>query len=336
MQFIDEADILVQAGRGGDGCVSFRREKYVPRGGPDGGAGGWGGSIYFVAREGMNSLVDFRVRRRFRAEKGGAGAGRNMTGASGVDLYVEVPKGTLVADVGTEEILGDLTLDGEQLMVARGGRGGVGNSHFKSSINRAPRRSTQGEPGESRHLGLELKVLADVGLLGLPNAGKSTLIRAISAARPKVASYPFTTRYPNLGVVQLGVDRSFIVADIPGLIRGAADGNGLGIEFLKHLQRTRLLLHVVDACPQGDVDPADEVRVIEAELGRYSDEMARQPRWLIFNKLDLLPQTDWQHAIDALVDKLQWTNPVYGISGLSGAGTGELVKAVMSYLESLD
>ena len=336
MKFIDEADIHVQAGKGGDGCVSFRREKYVPRGGPDGGSGGWGGSIYLVAREGMGSLVNFRVRRRFKARSGRGGAGRNMTGASGSDLYVEVPKGTVIADRDTEEILGDLTQDGEQLMVVRGGRGGSGNSHFKSSINRAPRQSTQGELGESRHLDLELKILADVGLLGMPNAGKSTLIRAISSARPKVAGYPFTTRYPVLGVVQLGVDRNFVVADIPGLIRGAADGSGLGIEFLKHLQRTRLLLHVVDVFPQDGTDPTEDVCVLEAELGRYSDEIARKPRWLVFNKLDLIPQNERQHRIDVLVEKLEWTRPVYGISGLSGAGTRELSLAVMRYLESLD
>jgi len=259
-----------------------------------------------------------------------------MTGVSGSDLYVEVPKGTVVADRDTEEILGDLTQNGEQLMVARGGRGGLGNSHFKSSTNRAPRQSTQGELGESRHLDLELKVLADVGLLGAPNAGKSTLIRAISSARPKVADYPFTTRYPVLGVVQLEVDRNFVVADIPGLIRGAADGSGLGVEFLKHLQRTRLLLHIIDACPQDGADPTEDIYTIEAELGRYSEEIARQPRWLVFNKLDLVPQNERQHRVDALVEKLEWKQPVYGISGLSGEGTKELSSAVMRHLESLD
>jgi GTP-binding protein len=249
MKFVDEADIRVEAGAGGNGCVSFRREKFIPRGGPDGGDGGRGGSVYLVAREGINTLVDFRVRRRFRAAQGRGGAGQNMTGAAGEDLYIDVPKGTVIADLDTNEILGDLTDAGQELLVARGGRGGFGNTHFKSSTNRAPRQSTPGEPGEGRHLALELKLLADVGLLGLPNAGKSTLIRALSAARPKVADYPFTTLTPHLGVVRVDAEQSFVMADIPGLIEGAAQGAGLGHKFLKHLQRTRLLLHVVDACP---------------------------------------------------------------------------------------
>ncbi len=264
MKFVDEADIWVEAGRGGDGCSSFRREKYVPRGGPDGGDGGHGGSVKLVAREGINTLVDFRVRRRFRAKIGRGGAGKNRTGVSGEDLLIEVPKGTVIGDLDTDETLGDLTSDGETLLVARGGRGGLGNSRFKSSVNRAPRRFTQGEPGESRHLRLELKLLADVGLLGLPNAGKSTLISVLSAARPKVADYPFTTLYPNLGVVSVDLERSFVMADIPGLIEGAAEGAGLGIRFLKHLQRTHLLLHLVDISPDGSgANPLDDVRALE-------------------------------------------------------------------------
>ena len=335
MKFVDEADIWVEAGRGGNGCVSFRREKYVPRGGPDGGDGGHGGSVQLVAREGLSTLVDFRVRRRFRAKIGLRGAGKERTGASGEDLLVEVPKGTIVGDLDTDEIRGDLTEDGETLLVARGGRGGLGNTRFKSSVNRAPRQSTQGEPGESRHLHLELKLLADVGLLGLPNAGKSTLISAISAARPKVADYPFTTLHPNLGVVSVDLDRSFVMADIPGLIEGAAEGAGLGIQFLKHLQRTRLLLHLVEvsANPDGGA-PVDDVRSLETELGRYSAELAEQPRWLVLNKLDLCPADVWEQRLQALLSGLDWSGPAYAISAATGQGTDALKRDVMSYLEA--
>jgi len=334
MKFVDEADLRVEAGRGGDGCVSFRREKYIPRGGPDGGNGGHGGSVYLVAREDVNTLVDFRVRRRFKAKQGRGGAGKDRTGASGEDLYVDVPKGTIIADLDTGETLGDLTEDGQALLVARGGRGGLGNTRFKSSTNRAPRQSTQGEPGEKRHLKLELKLLADVGLLGLPNAGKSTLIRSLSAARPKVADYPFTTLHPSLGVVTIEADRSFVMADIPGLIEGAAQGAGLGIQFLKHLQRTRLLLHLVDACPvPGEPNPEEAVRAIEAELGGYSAALATQPRWLIVNKLDLLPREARSQRIEAVKDSLDWSEPAFGISAATGEGTAELAQAVMVYLE---
>jgi GTP-binding protein len=335
MKFVDEADIRVEAGRGGDGCASFRREKYIPRGGPNGGDGGHGGSVFLVACEEINTLVDFRVRRRFRAKRGHGGAGKNMTGASGEDLYINVPKGTIIADLDTGETLGDLTEEGQTLLVARGGRGGLGNTRFKSSTNRAPRQFTQGEPGEQRHLKLELKLLADVGLLGLPNAGKSTLIRSLSAARPKVADYPFTTLHPSLGVVALDTERSFVMADIPGLIEGAAQGAGLGIQFLKHLQRTRLLLHIVDACPvAGEPSPEEAVRAIEAELEGYSEALAMQPRWLVVNKLDLLPPDTRGQRVADVKASLGWAEPTFGISAATGEGTAELAEAVMAYLQA--
>jgi GTP-binding protein len=336
MKFIDEAEIRVEAGSGGRGCVSFRREKIVPRGGPDGGDGGDGGSVYLIAREGVNTLADFRVKRRFRAENGRGGAGRDMAGAAGADLYIEVAKGTEVHDVETGEKLGDLTGDGDTLLVAKGGQGGRGNTRFKSSVNRAPRQFDPGEPGEARRLMLALKLLADVGLLGAPNAGKSTLTRAISAARPKVADYPFTTLHPQLGVVRVDTDRSFVVADIPGLIEGAAAGAGLGIQFLKHLERTRLLLHVVDACAEltgGDV--VSTYRAVEAELGEYSEALADRPRWLVLNKLDLLPPAERKKRTASIVKKLKWKGPVYGISALTADGTKRLVQDVMTYLEGV-
>ena len=336
MKFVDEAEIRVEAGAGGRGCVSFRREKFVPRGGPDGGDGGDGGSIYLVAREGINTLADFRVQRRFKAQNGGGGSGKDMTGAAGADLYVEVAKGTEVYDVDTGEKLGDLTRDGERLLVAKGGQGGRGNTRFKSSVNRAPRQFDTGGAGEKRRLKLALKLLADVGLLGAPNAGKSTLTRALSAARPKVADYPFTTLHPHLGVVRVGPDRSFVIADIPGLIEGAASGAGLGIRFLKHLERTRLLLHVVDAC--GDLsgeDVAATYRAVEAELGEYSAALASRPRWLVLNKLDLLPPRERPKRVAAIVDELDWKGPVYGLSALTADGTTRLVQDVMKYLEEL-
>ncbi len=337
MKFVDEADIHVQAGSGGPGCVSFRREKFIPRGGPDGGDGGDGGSVWLVAREGINTLADFRVQRRFRAVSGRGGAGNNKTGVSGEDLYIQVPRGTIVEDLDTGEVLGDLANDGDTLLVARGGRGGRGNTRFKSSINRAPRQSTPGQPGEQRHLKLALKVLADVGLLGTPNAGKSTLTRALSAARPKVADYPFTTLHPHLGVVRVGPERSFVMADIPGLVEGAAEGAGLGIRFLKHLERTRLLLHVVDACPQDpEQDPVADCRAVEAELISYSPQLAARPRWLVLNKLDLLPPERRQARVDEIVAALNWAGPVFGVSALSGEGTERLAQEVMTFLEELD
>jgi GTP-binding protein len=334
MKFIDEAEIRVEAGAGGRGCVSFRREKFVPRGGPDGGDGGDGGSVYLIAREGVNTLADFRVKRRFRAESGRGGSGKDMAGAAGADLYIEVAKGTEVHDLETGEKLGDLTRDGDELLVAKGGQGGRGNTRFKTSVNRAPRQFDVGEPGESRRLKLALKLLADVGLLGAPNAGKSTLTRALSAARPKVADYPFTTLHPQLGVVRVDTDRSFVIADIPGLIEGAAAGAGLGIQFLKHLERTRLLLHIVDACAElsgGDV--VETYHAVEGELGQYSDALSTRPRWLVLNKLDLLPAEQRKKRTAAIVKKLKWKGPVYGISALAADGTKRLAQDVMSYLE---
>jgi GTP-binding protein len=334
MKFIDEAEIRVEAGNGGRGCVSFRREKFVPRGGPDGGDGGDGGSVYLVAREGINTLADFRVKRRFRAENGRGGSGKDMAGAAGADLYIEVAKGTEVHDVETDEKLGDLVREGDQLLVAKGGQGGRGNTRFKSSVNRAPRQFDVGGEGERRRLKLALKLLADVGLLGAPNAGKSTLTRAVSAARPKVADYPFTTLHPQLGVVRVDTDRSFVIADIPGLIEGAAAGAGLGIQFLKHLERTRLLLHVVDACAElsgGDV--VEIYRAVEGELGQYSEALKDRPRWLVLNKLDLLPPAERKKRAASIVKKLKWKGPVYGISALTADGTKRLVQDVMSYLE---
>ena len=335
MKFVDEATVQVEAGCGGNGCLSFRREKYVPRGGPDGGDGGHGGSVYLIAKSGINTLAEFRVRRRFAAENGRGGAGRQRTGASGEDIYVPVPAGTLVSDIDTRETLGDLTAAGQTLKVAQGGRGGLGNARFKSSVNRAPRKFTPGDPGEKRRLGLELKLLADVGLVGLPNAGKSTLVRALSAARPKVAEYPFTTLHPHLGVVRIEVDRSFVIADIPGLIEGAAQGAGLGIQFLRHLQRTRLLVHVVEVTESGgNTAPATAIRAIEAELADYSQDLAAKPRWLAINKLDLLPRDQWDNAIDSLVRAVGWRGPVFGISAATGEGTKALTFKAMEYLEA--
>lgn len=336
MKFVDEAIIQVKAGNGGNGCVSFRREKYIPRGGPDGGDGGRGGSVYLEAREGLNTLADFRHTRRFAAGRGENGKGRQMSGRSADDVVLGVPVGTIVGDVETGEILGDLTHHGERLMVAEGGRGGLGNVHFKSSTNRAPRRSVPGTPGERRELRLELKVLADVGLLGLPNAGKSTLIRAISAARPKVADYPFTTLYPNLGVVRVGASRGFVIADIPGLIEGAAAGAGLGVRFLKHLARTRLLLHVVDVARlYEDADLAADVKSLARELAAFSPELAARERWLVLNKMDLIPP-DERGAIEAtLVTRLGWSGPVFHVSGQTGEGTERLCQRIMSRLEEI-
>jgi GTP-binding protein len=334
MKFVDEATIRVQAGNGGHGCLSFRREKYVERGGPDGGDGGDGGSVFLRADDSINTLVDFRVARRFRAESGKGGAGRNMTGKSGVDLDVRVPCGTVIHDVDTGELIGDLTTDGERLKVAEGGSGGLGNTRFKSSTNRAPRKITNGTAGEGRHLSLELKLLADVGLVGMPNAGKSTLIRAMSAAKPKVADYPFTTLYPNLGVVSAGPLQSFVMADVPGLIEGAAEGAGLGIRFLKHLQRTRLLLHLVDVAPLDEADkPARAIGAIDAELSKYSAELADKPRWLVVNKIDLIPADDRKAAVDALVSEIAWAGPVFLVSAETGEGTTALAQAVMRELE---
>jgi len=337
MKFVDEARIKVQAGHGGRGSVSFRREKFVPYGGPDGGDGGHGGSVYLQAIAGINTLADFRVERTYKAESGVAGSGRGCTGAAGGDLHVKVPAGTVVRDADTGEELGDLTHVGDSILVARGGKGGWGNTRFKSSTNRSPRQFGPGLPGEKRVLELELKVIADVGLLGMPNAGKSTLIRAVSAARPKVADYPFTTLHPHLGVVAVGEHRSFVMADIPGLIEGAAEGAGLGIRFLRHLQRTRVLLHVVDMCPlDAEADPVQDVRAILAELRKFSPELARRPRWLVLNKRDLLPGPEAEQRARQIVRRLRFKGPHFLISAATGEGTRELCEAVMRSLEELD
>jgi len=334
MKFVDEAIIKVIAGDGGNGAVSFRREKFIPFGGPDGGDGGDGGSVYLEVRPGLNTLADFRNTRTYEAERGEKGMGRDMTGRSGKDLTVPVPAGTLVYDVDTQELLGDLVHAGERICVAQGGFHGLGNTRFKSSVNRTPRQSTPGSSGERRSLRLELKVMADVGLLGMPNAGKSTLIRAVSAAQPKVADYPFTTLYPNLGVVSVGEHRSFVMADIPGLIEGAVQGAGLGIRFLKHLQRTRILLHLVDVAPADGGDPVHEARAITRELENFSTELAARERWLVLNKIDLLPTDERRQRCAAIVQGLEWNGPVFQISGLSGEGTRELCLKIMQRLEA--
>lgn len=337
MKLVDEAEIQVIAGNGGNGCVGFRREKFIPLGGPDGGDGGDGGSVWLVADENLNTLVDFRHQRQFRARRGENGMGRQMYGKAGDDLVVTVPVGTVVTNVETDEVIGDLTRHGERLLVAKGGKGGLGNMHFKSSVNRSPRKALPGLPGEERELKLELKLLADVGLLGFPNAGKSTLIRAVSAATPKVADYPFTTLYPNLGVVSVEAHRSFVIADIPGLIEGAADGAGLGTQFLKHLQRTRLLLHLVDIAPmEGGVEgvsPADQVRAIERELEKHDPELLGKPRWLVLNKADLLLEEEQQAAAQAVIDELGWKDRWYLVSAIGREGTWPIMLEVMAFFD---
>ncbi len=334
MKFVDEALIRVQAGNGGPGCVSFRREKYIPRGGPDGGDGGRGGSVYLCADSNLNTLADFRVQRKFAAGHGTAGAGKGKTGAGGQNCEIAVPPGTRVFEADTGEFIGELVTPGERLLVAVGGEGGRGNIRFKSSVNRTPRQSTPGTAGERRRLKLELSLLADVGLLGMPNAGKSTLIRAVSAARPKVADYPFTTLYPNLGVVAVDTHRSFVMADIPGLIEGAADGAGLGVRFLKHLERTRLLLHVIDiAPPPGAAEPVEDARAIVRELQKFSPQLAQRERWLVLNKIDLLEPDEVKARTEHIVDALDWAGPVFGVSAVTGRGTRALVHQVMQWLE---
>ena len=334
MKFVDEASIRVSAGNGGHGCLSFRREKYIERGGPDGGDGGHGGSVYLVADPALNTLADFRMARIFRAETGQGGQGRNKTGRSGDDLDVHIPCGTVVHDVDTGELICDLTEEGQRQMVAEGGTRGLGNTRFKSSVNRAPRKFTNGTQGEARHLALELKVLADVGLLGMPNAGKSTLITAMSAAKPRIADYPFTTLHPNLGVVRVGNLQSFVMADVPGLIEGASDGAGLGIQFLKHLQRTGLLLHLVDIAPMDpEANPSADVIAIANELSNFSADLAEKPRWLIINKTDLLPVDELAVARQKLLSELAWEGPVFEVSAATGEGTEALGQAIMRELE---
>ncbi len=334
MKFVDEVKITVRAGKGGDGCLSFRREKFVPFGGPNGGDGGDGGSIYLEADSNINTLVDFRYQRHFQAQHGQSGMGSDCTGRSGEDLVIKVPVGTLVYNVETEELLGDLTQPAERLLVAKGGFHGLGNTRFKSSTNRAPRQTTPGTLGEGRELRLELKLLADVGLLGLPNAGKSTLIRAVSAARPKVADYPFTTLHPNLGVVRVGEFQSFVIADIPGLIEGAAEGAGLGIQFLKHLERTRLLLHLVDVAPLEGSDPVEAVNIIVEELKKYSLALVQKPRWLVLNKIDQLPEEKVASHCAEIIQRLHWEGPVFYLSALKQEGTQSLCYAIMEFLGS--
>lgn len=333
MKFVDEARISVDAGKGGNGCLSFRREKFVAKGGPDGGDGGDGGSVYLEADESMNTLIDYRYTRRFRAQNGQGGQSRNCTGSKGEDLILMVPVGTTAIDEDTDEVLGDLTHIGQRLMVARGGFHGLGNTRFKSSVNRAPRQTKPGQTGESRNLKLELKVLADVGLLGMPNAGKSTLIRAVSAAKPKVADYPFTTLVPNLGVVSIERHRNFVMADIPGLIEGAADGAGLGTRFLKHLVRTQLLLHVVDMAPFDESDPAQSAQAIIDELAEFSPGLARRDRWLVLNKLDLIPEDERDERCDKVIEALGWQGPIYKIAAISQEGTHAMMGDIMTYLE---
>lgn len=334
MKFVDEARVRVTAGKGGNGCLSFRREKYIERGGPDGGDGGDGGSVFLKGDGSLNTLIDFRFQPNYRAEHGTQGSSRQCTGAKGEHLYLSVPVGTMIIDEETDEVLGDVTKEGEEILVARGGFHGLGNTRFKTSTNRAPRQTSKGQMGEERILRLELKVLADVGLLGLPNAGKSTFIRAVSSAKPKVADYPFTTLIPNLGVVKVEAHRSFAVADIPGLIEGASDGAGLGIQFLKHLTRTHILLHLVDLSPLDGSDPIDAFNVIEEELYRFSPTLFERERWLVLNKIDLLTESELADLLKRVEDELDWTGPVFSVSGVSKQGTNSLCQSIMRFLEA--
>ena len=334
MKFVDEATITVQAGKGGNGCLSFLRLKYIPKGGPDGGDGGDGGSIFVEADAGLNTLIDYRFTRHYKAQNGQGGQGRNCTGNKGEDLVLKVPVGTTVVDVDTDEVLADLTQIGQVEKIAQGGWHGLGNVRFKSSVNRAPRQTTKGSEGELRNVRLELRVLADVGLLGLPNAGKSTLIRSISAARPKVADYPFTTLVPNLGVVRTEAHRSFVVADIPGIIEGAAEGAGLGIRFLKHLARNRVLLHLVDMAPWDEVTPAQAAVTAVQELTKFSETLADQPRWLLLNKLDMVPEEELEERCQSVIDALEWDGPVYRISAINKQGLDQLVHDLQDYLDA--
>jgi GTP-binding protein len=334
MKFVDEAVITVTAGNGGNGCISFRREKFIPLGGPDGGDGGDGGSVWLEADENLNTLVDFRHDRYFNAQRGQNGMGRQMFGKAGEDITIKVPIGTEVVNVATDEIIGDLTVHGARMLVAQGGEGGKGNVHFKSSINRAPRKASNGTPGEEREIRLEMKLLADVGLLGFPNAGKSTFIRAVSAATPKVADYPFTTLHPNLGVVSVEIARSFVIADIPGLIEGAADGAGLGSLFLRHVQRTRLLLHLVDMAPFDEsIDPAEQVRAIENELRKYDPDMLEKPRWLVLNKGDLLDDETRAERAKAIIAALDWKEPWFTVSAIGREGTWPIMLKIQQFFD---
>ena len=338
MKLVDEAEIDVIAGNGGDGCIGFRREKFIPLGGPDGGDGGNGGNVWIQADENISTLVDFRHQRSFKAQRGENGMGQQRYGKGGDDLIISVPAGTSIVNVGTDEVIGDLVAHGDRLLVAKGGKGGLGNMHFKSSVTRSPRRATPGDEGEARTLKMELKLLADVGLLGFPNAGKSTFIRAVSAATPKVADYPFTTLYPNLGVVSVEAHRSFVIADIPGQIQGAADGAGLGAMFLRHLQRTRLLLHLVDMAPMEggvEISPAEQVRAIEQELQKHDPELLQKPRWLVLNKADLMFADEAATRAAEVIAELGWTQPWYVTSAVSREGTWPIMKDVMAFFDRL-
>ncbi|MDF7666689.1 Obg family GTPase CgtA [Orbaceae bacterium ESL0727] len=334
MKFVDEASIRVEAGDGGNGCVGFRREKYIPKGGPDGGDGGDGGDVFFIADENLNTLVDFQYEKNYRAERGQNGQGSDCTGKRGHDLIVKVPVGTRIIDQYTGEIIGDLTHNGQKVLVAKGGFHGLGNARFKSSVNRAPRQKTDGTPGEKRDILLEMLLLADVGMLGLPNAGKSTFIRSVSAAKPKVADYPFTTLVPSLGVVRMEHNQSFVVADIPGLIEGASEGAGLGIRFLKHLERCRVLVHLIDIAPIDGSDPVDNAKVIINELGQYSENLANKPRWLVFNKIDLLGQEEAEKRAAEIVAALEWKENYYLISAVNHEGVKALCWDLMSYIDA--
>ena len=340
MKLVDEAEITVTAGNGGNGCIGFRREKFIPLGGPDGGDGGDGGNVWLQADENLNTLVDFRHQKQFRAQRGENGMGQQRYGKAGEDITITVPVGTMVINVDTDEVIGDMTTHGERLLVANGGKGGLGNMHFKSSTNRSPRRATPGSEGEQRLLKLELKLLADVGLLGFPNAGKSTFVRAVSAATPKVADYPFTTLYPNLGVVSVEPGRSFVIADIPGLIEGAAEGAGLGAQFLRHLQRTRLLLHLVDIAPFGEGDgdaatPVEQVRALERELEQHDPELLHKPRWLVLNKADLMFEDEARARATGIVAELGWSGPWYLVSAIGREGTWPIMLAVQAFFDRL-
>jgi len=335
MKFVDEAIIRVEAGDGGNGIISFLREKFISKGGPNGGDGGDGGDVYLQADENLNTLVDYQFEKYHKAERGENGGSVNCTGKRGLDLVLRVPVGTRAVDVDTDEVIGDLTVNGKKLMVAKGGWHGLGNARFATSTNRTPRKKTNGTPGEIRNLRLELLLLADVGLLGLPNAGKSTLIRAVSAAKPKVADYPFTTLVPNLGVVRVEAHRSFVIADIPGLIEGAAEGAGLGIQFLKHLERCRLLLHIVDVLPADGSDPAENAQTIIQELHKYSAKLAAKPRWLVFNKLDLVLEDELDEIVALVTEALNWEGPVFKISAASRENTERLSKEILNYIEQL-
>ncbi len=334
MKFVDEANIKVHAGDGGNGCISFRREKFIPFGGPDGGDGGSGGSVWLVADEGLNTLVDFRHQRSFKAQRGQNGMGSQMYGKGGDDHTIRVPVGTMITNVDTDEVIGDLTAHGRRMLVAQGGKGGLGNIHFKTSVNRAPRKATPGTPGDVRELKLELRLLADVGLLGFPNAGKSTFIRAVSAATPRVADYPFTTLHPNLGVVSLGTDSSFVIADIPGLIEGASEGAGLGIQFLRHVARTSLLLHLVDIAPIDGSNVADQVRAIELELEKFNPELLERPRWLVLNKADMLAEGERDEVARKIVAELGWSQPWFLVSAIARDNTMAVCQQVQRFFES--